>query len=400
VNGLSKLDENEKTASYYLKNHKDTTLLSDEKGNIVKSYNYEPYGSLRNLNSFSTSDLTGPSSNASNAGKTDNSNSSGLLLQPQEVNIFVDINTNPFLYSSEYTDLESGLQYLRARYYKPDYMHFIQRDSDSRPRNKFFYTNANPIMETDPSGNFSLKDLLPKSVGGWIGLGFSTVAGGVLGGLSAKFIGALVSGAIVSASGTAAEMAVDGKDLDKTKLAISAIEGAIVASLFYGVGYGTAYLKKQQTLGKGGKEVSEKRLLLNYIDEIEDASLKRDKLGGSLVINSPISTKSSGFLASRSKSSNVSAKNSIVENERIKSLSELTLNSEKSIISNSVVQSEIINNLEAYPVVVQRDTIITLESKIITPRSSIEKFGRNNLNRRSMRNNLNRSMYTTIYSEY
>jgi RHS repeat-associated protein len=245
VNSVNKLDENEKTASYYLKNHKDTTLLSDEKGNIVKSYNYEPYGSLRNLNSFSTSDFT--SSHVSNAGKTDNSNSSGLLLQTQEVNIFVDINTNPFLYSSEYMDLESGLQYLRARYYKPDYMHFIQRDSDSRPRNKFFYTNANPIMETDPSGNFSLKDLLPHSTGGWIGLGVSTIAGSVLGGLSVKFIWALASGAIVSASGTAAEMAVDGKGFDKTKLAISAIEDAIVASLFYGVGYGTAYLKKQRT---------------------------------------------------------------------------------------------------------------------------------------------------------
>jgi hypothetical protein len=100
-------------------------------------------------------------------------------------------------------------------------------------------------METDPSGNFSVKDLLPHSIGGWIGLGVSTIAGGVLGGLSAKFIWALASGAITSAGGTAVQMVVDGKGFDKTKLAISAIEGALVAGLFYGAGKVIAYFKKR-----------------------------------------------------------------------------------------------------------------------------------------------------------
>ncbi len=64
---------------YYLTNgHGDVVQIVDENGNIVNSYNYDEWGNILN--------------------------------QTEQI-------SNPIKYAGEYYDEESGLYYLRARYY-------------------------------------------------------------------------------------------------------------------------------------------------------------------------------------------------------------------------------------------------------------------------------------------
>ncbi len=71
-------------------------------------------------------------------------------------------SANPFLFAGQQQDGASGLVYLRARYYDPGTGHFLSRDTfagfDRLPLslNKYLYALANPVNDTDPSGNFTL----------------------------------------------------------------------------------------------------------------------------------------------------------------------------------------------------------------------------------------------------
>ena len=67
----------------------------------------------------------------------------------------LSLKTNPFLYSSEYTDSESRLQYLKARYYDEDSLCFTSRDS-VRLMNRYNYANGNPVTYEDPSGHITV----------------------------------------------------------------------------------------------------------------------------------------------------------------------------------------------------------------------------------------------------
>ncbi|WP_442945430.1 RHS repeat-associated core domain-containing protein [Oceanirhabdus sp. W0125-5] len=79
-------------------------------------------------------------------------------------------DTNPFRYGGEYFDSETGLYYLRARYYDPKIGRFTTEDSywgkdaDPLSLNLYTYCHNNPIIYVDPSGNFpSLSELLHRS---------------------------------------------------------------------------------------------------------------------------------------------------------------------------------------------------------------------------------------------
>ncbi len=66
---------------------------------------------------------------------------------------------NPFKYAGEIFDEESGLYYLRARYYDPAQGRFISEDSfegkiaDPLSLNLYTYCYNNPVMYVDNSGN-------------------------------------------------------------------------------------------------------------------------------------------------------------------------------------------------------------------------------------------------------
>jgi len=88
--------------------------LTDAVGTVKQSYDYDPYG--------------------------------------QPISLIVSIQ-NPYLFAGQYCDSESGLYYMRARYYDPNAGQFISRDpAVSRTRTAYSYASDSPINGTDPSG--------------------------------------------------------------------------------------------------------------------------------------------------------------------------------------------------------------------------------------------------------
>ncbi|MCK5341954.1 MAG: RHS repeat-associated core domain-containing protein, partial [Candidatus Heimdallarchaeota archaeon] len=78
---------------------------------------------------------------------------------------------NDFRFTGEQMDDETGLMYLRARYYDPDIGRFINKDpfvgfiSDTQSLNRYSYVKNNPINSVDPLG------LWEYSVGVALGVG-------------------------------------------------------------------------------------------------------------------------------------------------------------------------------------------------------------------------------------
>ncbi|MBY0087951.1 RHS repeat domain-containing protein [Brevibacillus brevis] len=66
---------------------------------------------------------------------------------------------NPFMYTGEIYDSETGLYYLRARYYDPSVGRFISEDAykgavdNPLTLNRYTYVENNPLRYTDPSGH-------------------------------------------------------------------------------------------------------------------------------------------------------------------------------------------------------------------------------------------------------
>jgi RHS repeat-associated protein len=74
--------------------------------------------------------------------------------------------TNPLRFAGQYQDGDSGLFYLRARYYDPSAGQFISRDPlTATTRQPYSYSYDNPLNLTDPTGLFGWDDL--KHAAGW-----------------------------------------------------------------------------------------------------------------------------------------------------------------------------------------------------------------------------------------
>jgi RHS repeat-associated protein len=103
------------TVSYY---HHDqlgsTRLLTGSSGSVLASFSYDPYGNV-----------TGSTGSVS----------------------------TPLGFAGEYRDAESGLVYMRARYYDPATAQFISRDPlELLTRQPYSYVNDNPLNGADPTG--------------------------------------------------------------------------------------------------------------------------------------------------------------------------------------------------------------------------------------------------------
>ncbi len=91
-----------------------TRLLTDTSGNAAGTYSYDAYGNQTAHTGTATS---------------------------------------PLRYTGEYTDNETGFQYLRARTYDPATGQFLSRDPAAAiTRSAYIYTDSDPINATDPSG--------------------------------------------------------------------------------------------------------------------------------------------------------------------------------------------------------------------------------------------------------
>ena len=71
------------------------------------------------------------------------------------------LTNSPYGFTGEMHDIEGDLVYLRARYYSPDMMRFIQQDTylgdakEPLSRNLYAYANDNPLKYVDPSGHMN-----------------------------------------------------------------------------------------------------------------------------------------------------------------------------------------------------------------------------------------------------
>jgi len=93
-----------------------TRALTDATGTVQDTYQYDPYGNL----------VTSTGSAA-----------------------------NPFLFAGQYRDSESGLYYLRTRYYDPTTAQFMSVDPlVAVSTSPYAYVSGNPLNASDPSGLF------------------------------------------------------------------------------------------------------------------------------------------------------------------------------------------------------------------------------------------------------
>ncbi|TMK58957.1 MAG: RHS repeat-associated core domain-containing protein [Actinobacteria bacterium] len=87
-----------------------------------------------------------------------------------EVATHTGTSTN-FQFDGEYTDPETGFQYLRARYYDPSTGQFLTRDpAEETTRSRYGFARSNPVDASDPLGLWAV---------GWCVGGSGTVAPGV-----------------------------------------------------------------------------------------------------------------------------------------------------------------------------------------------------------------------------
>ena len=94
-------------------------------------------------------------------------------------------NINPFRYRGYYYDVETGLYYLKTRYYDPETGRFITIDDVSylapdtiNGLNLYAYCGNNPVMNVDPEGTFVISLITGLIVSFVIGFGVSTVSQG------------------------------------------------------------------------------------------------------------------------------------------------------------------------------------------------------------------------------
>ncbi len=110
---------NGSTSFYLFDGHSGVRQLTNAAGAVTDTYLYDGYGNLLQRN-----------------GST----------------------VNPYLYRGEQTDSNSGLQYLRARYYDQQSGRFLSTDpfegwqEQPMSRHRYLYGNNNPITYIDPSG--------------------------------------------------------------------------------------------------------------------------------------------------------------------------------------------------------------------------------------------------------
>ena len=136
-----------------------TRLITSSSGGSVDTYTYDAYGNL----TASTGSLA-----------------------------------NPFQFAGQYVDSESGLYYLRARYYDPSSAQFLSRDpAVAATRQPYSYSGDNPLNLTDPSGldwEFALPGGGALAGGGLAGCVFGGCEAAVA---AAPFVLAAATGAVI-----------------------------------------------------------------------------------------------------------------------------------------------------------------------------------------------------------
>ena len=225
-------------------------------------------------------------------------------------------NINPFRYRGYYYDTETGLYYLKSRYYDPQTGRFISMDDISyldpesiNGLNLYAYCGNNPVMRVDPSGNawwhcllaigavivVAAATVLTCGVAG-IAIGGAGLAGAVIHGAA---VGALIGAGIGAVGGAVAGgiySAVTGADF-WTSVVIGAAAGfgigAIIGAIVGGtIGYtsfaqpGVAFNPKYhsnlpqngvnpQTVQYGRQRFETKKVIRNLFETIRKGKIEK-----------------------------------------------------------------------------------------------------------------------------
>jgi len=162
---LAQIDALSGNIYYYLYNgHGDVIQITDSSGNVVNSYDYDVWGNF---------------------------------LEKEET---ID---NPFTYFGQTYDEETGLYYLRARYYDPTTGRFTQQDPAEDGYNWYIYGNQNPVMFADYTGEMGVLATIAigAGVGALVSAGFTLFSNIINGktwttGLGKSLLGGAVSGIV------------------------------------------------------------------------------------------------------------------------------------------------------------------------------------------------------------
>jgi len=154
-------------------------------------------------------------------------------------NCTITLNTNgiatknPIRYRGYYYDQDTGLYYLNARYYSPEWRRFISPDDTAyldpdsfNGLNLYCYCNNDPVNYADPSGH--MPEWAQRVVCGLAisGLVVATVLTCGVAGAGAAIVGAaMLAGGLISGGITAIDQLRDTGTIDLTSVAISILSG-------------------------------------------------------------------------------------------------------------------------------------------------------------------------------
>ena len=167
---------------------------------------------------------------------------------------------NPYRFKGYYYDEETGMYYLKSRYYQPEICSFISADTievldcqgDLNDKNLYAYCDNNPVMRVDTGGQIWIALGIMAAGGGigrvigaassaitqymfngeinWKSVGVAAVGGFVSGAVAASplgLTGQIGVGAAVGAVSYVADCKVNGSALKVDELAVSAAAGAV-----------------------------------------------------------------------------------------------------------------------------------------------------------------------------
>lgn len=201
--------------------------IVDKNGDVMVEYKYDAWGNFLNKDTAAKTAI------------------GGTLLA-----------LNPFIYKGYIYDDESGLYYLKSRYYSPKVRRFISPDSEIgdvgniENYNLFAYCSNNPVMYSDPSGNMPEWLKWTIGIGIIVGLGVATVltGGAAAAILGSAFLGASVGGAVGIISGVSLDE--DGFHFDSNKASTGFMLGSITGAISGAIGAKVGAIAKLGTYGQ------------------------------------------------------------------------------------------------------------------------------------------------------
>ncbi len=197
--GIAGIKYNNATYFYRKDGQGNICALIDSNGNVVVKYKYDAWGNHAVLYLNKVNDKE-QYSEADEAAFDENYAKNKTLAE-----------LNPFRYRGYYYDTETGLYFLKTRYYDPEVGRFITIDDISyidpetiNGLNLYAYCGNNPVMNVDPNGTFFWALLIGALIAGVISGTVSAVnavrnGGGFSDGLGA-FVGGFITGGVIGAA--------------------------------------------------------------------------------------------------------------------------------------------------------------------------------------------------------